>query len=116
MHLIPTPPQRKALQSSPSRVAILVNLSAKSAGGDGTLNCVLHAILQVFDDGVDVPYLGAIGLGSRNNYHKPFRNTCRGIPIRIDLASPEMSSVGQVLYDSGRESPFAISSREQAWG
>jgi len=74
-----------------------------SAGGDGTLNRVLNAVLQVFDGAPDRPCLGAIGLGSRNNFHKPFRGTCLGIPVKIDMAASVLSDVGQVRYttDSG---------------
>jgi diacylglycerol kinase (ATP) len=69
-----------------------------SAGGDGTLNHVLNAILQVFKDHPQRPYLGAIGLGSGNDYHKPFQKTCLGIPLRIDMATSVFSDVGQVQY------------------
>jgi diacylglycerol kinase family enzyme len=74
-----------------------------AAGGDGTLNRVLNAVLQVFGDGPDRPYLGAIGLGSRNNFHKPVQRTCLGIPIKIDMATTVFSDVGQVRFttDSG---------------
>jgi len=69
-----------------------------SAGGDGTLNQVLNAVLRVFGDCPQRPYLGAIGLGSRNDYHKPPRRHCLGIPLRIDLSASLLSDVGQVRY------------------
>jgi diacylglycerol kinase (ATP) len=69
-----------------------------SAGGDGTLNCVLNAVLLVFGDHRDRPYLGAIGLGSGNNYHKPFQKTCLGIPLRIDMTTAVFSDVGRVQF------------------
>ena len=74
-----------------------------SAGGDGTLNRVLNAILEVFGDHPDRPYLGAVGLGSRNNFHKPCQRTCLGVPLRIDMAKSVFSDVGRVQYmtDSG---------------
>jgi diacylglycerol kinase family enzyme len=75
-----------------------------SAGGDGTLNRVLNAVLEVFGDHPDRPYLGAVGLGSRNNFHKPCQRTCLGVPLRIDMAQSVFSDVGQVQYttDSGQ--------------
>jgi diacylglycerol kinase (ATP) len=69
-----------------------------SAGGDGTLNHVLNAVLQVFGEDLPHPYLGAIGIGSRNDFHKPFQKTCLGIPLRIDMAASALSDVGQVRY------------------
>ena len=69
-----------------------------SAGGDGTLNCMLNAVMQIFDNRPHRPYLGAIGLGSRNDYHRPFQKTRLGIPLRIDLAAAVFSDVGRVQY------------------
>jgi len=81
-----------------------------SAGGDGTLNRVLNAVMQSFHDRPHRPYLGAIGLGSRNDYHRPFKKTCLGIPLRIDLAAPVFSDVGRVQYmtESGEHLRYFI--------
>jgi diacylglycerol kinase family enzyme len=69
-----------------------------SAGGDGTLNCVLNALLRVFDNNPSRPSLGAIGIGSSNDFHRPLQKTCLGIPLRIDMARSVFSDVGQVEY------------------
>jgi diacylglycerol kinase (ATP) len=72
-----------------------------AAGGDGTLNYVLNAAIEVFGLNSRRVCIGAIGLGSSNDYHKPFRRTCRGIPIRTDLARCVWSDIGIVNYTLG---------------
>jgi diacylglycerol kinase family enzyme len=64
-----------------------------AAGGDGTVNGVLNAILN---NGVDVA-LGAIGLGSSNDFHKPFgKDKCLGgVPVRLDPAQAIRADVGK---------------------
>jgi diacylglycerol kinase (ATP) len=64
-----------------------------AAGGDGTVNGVLNAILN---NGVDVA-LGAIGLGSSNDFHRPFAKNKRmgGVPVRLDSAQAIRADVGK---------------------
>jgi diacylglycerol kinase family enzyme len=64
-----------------------------AAGGDGTVNGVLNAILN---SQADVA-LGAIGLGSSNDFHKPFDNDRRiaGAPVRLDAAHAIPVDVGR---------------------
>jgi len=64
-----------------------------AAGGDGTVNGVLNAILN---NRVDVA-LGAIGLGSSNDFHKPFAKGKRisGVPVRLDPAQAICADVGK---------------------
>ena len=54
-----------------------------AAGGDGTVNALLNALLGARGD---LPLaeleLGAIGLGSSNDFHKPKREVWRGVPVR----------------------------------
>jgi len=56
-----------------------------AAGGDGTVNLLLNALLKSGPKGKDA-VLGAVGLGSSNDFHKPFRpSSCvAGIPVRMD--------------------------------
>jgi len=58
-----------------------------AAGGDGTVNLVLNALLACSDPKGLV--LGAVGLGSSNDFHKPFRPeaTVAGTPVRMDVAN-----------------------------
>jgi diacylglycerol kinase family enzyme len=52
-----------------------------AVGGDGTVHAVTNAILgQGAWKGVT---LGAVGVGSSNDFHKPCRTRVRGIPVRI---------------------------------
>jgi len=60
-----------------------------AAGGDGTLNAVVSAILERIPAPAQAGIrVGAIGLGSSNDFHKPFeaRDSISGIPVRLDFA------------------------------
>ena len=70
-----------------------------AAGGDGTVNAVLNAII---DNRTDVA-LGAIGLGSSNDFHRPFADDKRvaGFPVRLDRTLAVCADVGKAtLTDS----------------
>ncbi len=56
-----------------------------AAGGDGTVNGVLNALVELGRRDVA---LGAIGLGSSNDFHKPFvpERTIAGVPVRFGPA------------------------------
>jgi diacylglycerol kinase family enzyme len=64
-----------------------------AAGGDGTVNSVLNAILHTRADVA----LGAIGLGSSNDFHKPFVGGRRiaGVPARLDATRAISADVGR---------------------
>jgi diacylglycerol kinase family enzyme len=53
-----------------------------AAGGDGTVNSVLNAVMRLRPQAT----LGAIGLGSSNDFHKPFDEMVSGVPVRIGAA------------------------------
>jgi diacylglycerol kinase family enzyme len=53
-----------------------------AAGGDGTVNAVANALLGD-EPASDGPTLGAVGLGSSNDFHKPIQRTAFGIPLRL---------------------------------
>jgi diacylglycerol kinase (ATP) len=57
-----------------------------AAGGDGTVNLILNALFDIGRAGEVT--LGAVGLGSSNDFHKPFRGEdyVGGCPVRV---SPE---------------------------
>ncbi|WP_280357250.1 diacylglycerol/lipid kinase family protein [Nocardia otitidiscaviarum] len=70
-----------------------------AAGGDGTVGLVLNALM---DPTVDRPRdpriaLGAIGLGSSNDFHKPAAadRLLAGVPARIDLGRARSVDVGK---------------------
>ncbi len=80
-----------------------------AAGGDGTVNGLVNALLDPATDRprADVA-VGAIGLGSSNDFHKPFSpgSSISGVPIRIARESAAEVDVGKaVLVDpEGRTS------------
>lgn len=73
-----------------------------AAGGDGTVNYLLNAIMTT--PGV-VPrevLLGAIGLGSSNDFHKPYRadrRTTTGVYYKLDTAGALAHNIGQVDFE-----------------
>jgi diacylglycerol kinase (ATP) len=54
-----------------------------AAGGDGTVNLLVNAMMELPEDAA---LLGAIGLGSSNDFHKPFDrgSFIGGVPARLD--------------------------------
>ncbi|MEV2224456.1 diacylglycerol kinase family protein [Nocardia vinacea] len=79
-----------SLESDPPEVIV-------AAGGDGMVNLVLNAIMDPATDrprrGAESVALGAIGLGSSNDFHKPVRTSIAEIPVR--LGAPELVDVGK---------------------
>ena len=85
-----------------------------AAGGDGTVGSLFDALYRLrgarsFNDVA----VGAVGLGSSNDYHKPYTNFFAGVPVRVDPAVTIHRDLGLVRYlDNGqttRERCFAIS-------
>lgn len=74
-----------------------------AAGGDGTVNLLLESLIEQAR-----PYLlphvkvGAIGLGSSNDFHKPFRkeSSVRGVPTTVNFGSAIYRDVGLLTYES----------------
>lgn len=70
-----------------------------SAGGDGSINYILTILLQNQEIDLSNITLGAIGLGSSNDFLKPYGQSIKGIPIRITYLSNELAhDVGLVKY------------------
>jgi diacylglycerol kinase family enzyme len=72
-----------------------------AAGGDGTVHLLLNALMRCAADPSRFT-LGAIGLGSSNDFHKPFRSDrCLGtVPVRIDSAQAILSDLIRVDYEN----------------
>ncbi len=70
-----------------------------AAGGDGTVNAALTALLECVPEG-DRPAitLGAAGLGSSNDFHKPYRTLIEGVPCRLDFDAAFAHDLGVVAY------------------
>ncbi len=81
---------RRALESEERAVI--------AAGGDGTVNLLVNAIMSV--DGASALALGAVGLGSSNDFHKPHgsRSIIEGIPVRVDCDHAREVDVIRVDY------------------
>ena len=62
-----------------------------AAGGDGTVNLLVDTIMKRAPlDLLQRVCVGAVGLGSSNDFHKPRRSghQVRGVPFRLDFTSP----------------------------
>lgn len=73
-----------------------------AAGGDGTVNRLLNVIMQMGEDKRNQLTLGAIGLGSSNDFHKPFlsgRAFSGKAPFKLDWRNAVSHNVGQVDFD-----------------
>jgi len=72
-----------------------------AAGGDGTVNRLISTLATVARPQL-LPQIsiGAVGLGSSNDFHKPFRNDAArgGIPDRLDFDAAAPHDVGVLLY------------------
>lgn len=73
-----------------------------AAGGDGTVNSVANALLLA-EAGEDV-MMGAVGLGSSNDFHKTASPGERlaGVPVRIDRRNAKPHDVIRIKLENGR--------------
>ncbi len=77
-----------------------------AAGGDGTVHAVANALVE---NESRVPLheicLGAIGLGSSNDFHKPMRRIVRGVPLRLGFVDRAPRDVARATFvdDAGVE-------------
>jgi diacylglycerol kinase family enzyme len=80
-----------------------------AAGGDGTVNFLLNKIMTA--EGI-IPgeiTLGAIGLGSSNDFHKPYsagKRTRAGVYYRLDADGAVPHNIGQVDYEDETGRPL----------
>lgn len=73
-----------------------------AAGGDGTVQRVLQALLTVDGGAPDDVCLGAIGLGSSNDFHKPRSEATmiRGVPCALDREQVMRRDVGVLATEA----------------
>ncbi|UCC43232.1 MAG: hypothetical protein JSU65_08775 [Candidatus Zixiibacteriota bacterium] len=71
-----------------------------AAGGDGTVNLLMNAIMEA--QVADKVTIGAVGLGSSNDFHKPFRPKLMlgGTPLRLDVTRAERCDLIRVEHES----------------
>ena len=69
-----------------------------AAGGDGTVNTVVHELLSGPPEYASACVLGAIGLGSSNDFHKPFAASgmVGGLPARLNFAAATRCDAGRI--------------------
>lgn len=73
-----------------------------AAGGDGTVNLLLESIVeQMTPTLLTRVKLGAIGLGSSNDFHKPFRRDrlLQGVPCKLDFGAAAAHDVGVLTFE-----------------
>ena len=74
------------------------------AGGDGTINLFLNLLIPALEPEVIKEIkIGAIGIGSSNDFHKPLNHESmvNNIPIKINFKNAALRDVGCISYHSG---------------
>jgi diacylglycerol kinase (ATP) len=74
-----------------------------AAGGDGCVNALLQAVMtSLTDNQRGSVSIGAVGLGSSNDFHKPLSpdRLISGIPCTMDFSSARPRDVGVLTYPS----------------
>jgi len=71
-----------------------------AAGGDGTVNSVLNHIVRFAGQKQRQNVrLGAVGLGSSNDFHKPFTSqSIHNIPYKLEFAQARFRDVGRLTF------------------
>jgi diacylglycerol kinase (ATP) len=68
-----------------------------AAGGDGTVHALVNALLSAGAP-LSECTIGAVGLGSSNDFHKPLAAGAGSVPLRLDLAAAEVRDVGLATF------------------
>lgn len=72
-----------------------------AAGGDGTINLLLNDLINSCSvKELSELKLGAIGTGSSNDFHKPFQNLFRNIPLKINFDDTELHDIGIITINN----------------
>ena len=72
-----------------------------AGGGDGTVNTLLNSLCEIAGpDEIHGIRLGAIGLGSSNDFHKPFLKAqfVGDVPCKVDFRSAYLRDVGCLAF------------------
>jgi diacylglycerol kinase (ATP) len=72
-----------------------------AAGGDGTINNMLNDIVNSANGQLKNIKLGAIGLGSSNDFHKPLDESekVNGVYCKIDFSKIRLQDVCKITYE-----------------
>jgi len=69
-----------------------------SAGGDGSIHYLVNAIMRTGNIQKEKISIGAIGIGSSNDFLKPFHSFINKIPVRLNVSQlPRWHDLGKVL-------------------
>lgn len=72
-----------------------------ASGGDGTVNLLLNYLIQfTTSEQLKEIVIGAIGIGSSNDFHKPFNSKNNPIPYCIDFQSGDFRDVGLITCET----------------
>ena len=73
------------------------------AGGDGSINYFLNRCIDLLEtETLNQIKLGAVGIGSSNDFHKPFynENMLNSIPYKLNFKEAVKRDVGCIQYES----------------
>jgi diacylglycerol kinase family enzyme len=90
-----------------ARAAIAAGLAAGetwfvAAGGDGAVNLLVDTLVTAASpERLRTVVVGAIGLGSSNDFHKPYRRMVDGSPIRLDREAAVEHDICAVTFELG---------------
>jgi diacylglycerol kinase family enzyme len=76
------------------------------AGGDGSINYFLNRCITLLEpDNLKQIKLGAVGIGSSNDFHKPFsqQNVIKSIPYKLNFKDAITRDVGCIQYEKERK-------------
>ncbi len=76
------------------------------AGGDGTINHFLNrCIILLGPESLKQIRIGAVGVGSSNDFHKPFsnQNILKSIPFKLNFKNAVKRDVGCIKYENDGE-------------
>jgi diacylglycerol kinase (ATP) len=82
-----------------------------AAGGDGTVNYLLNNLIEIATiDQLKKITIGAIGIGSSNDFHKPFCLKFGDIPVCMDFENAYHRDVGVIKYatDAGKVEKYFL--------
>lgn len=89
---------------SPDLLRKLIDLGVDhfiSAGGDGTVHHLINTLIELESiNNCSNFTIGAIGLGSSNDFLKPVRKKIKGVPVKIDPGNTLFADLGMIEFDS----------------
>jgi diacylglycerol kinase (ATP) len=71
------------------------------AGGDGSINYFINQLINLAEPEIlNEVKIGAVGIGSSNDFHKPFctKNIVQNIPFKLDFDNAVCRDIGCLVY------------------